>query len=139
MTASATMSATRDPIRVIVVDDHPVVRRGLSALLEDEPDIECCGEAEDLLQAAETFESTRPDVVLVDLNLGDADGLDLLRYLNDWWVGARAVVVSQHPPEYRAAQARAAGAKGYVCKDEMAQKIVRAVRAVYDGQTFFDD
>ena len=125
------------PIRVLIVDDHPVVRGGLAALLNSEADIDCCGAAADLSDAADRFDDLRPDVILVDLNLGDADGLELLRYLRSEWVGARAVVVSQHPPSRHGERARAAGAMGYVCKSEPPNEIVRAVRAVYHGFSYF--
>ncbi len=125
------------PIRVFLLDDHAVVRRGLSVLLESEPDMEVCGEAADVETAAERFDATRPDVIVVDLNLGDDDGTRLLRYLRDGWVGSRAVVLSQHRPEYRAEQARQAGAMGYVCKEEDPDHIVQAIRAAYRGRPYF--
>ena len=136
------MSSTPDrpqraePIRVFLVDDHPVVRRGLAAVLEDESDIRVAGEAEGVQEAEQRIEKLRPDVLLVDLNLGHADGMQLLEYVRDRWVGMKTVVVTQHAPALYADDAREAGAMGFVCKDEAAEHVVEAVRAANRGDSY---
>ncbi len=126
------------PIRVFLVDDHPLVRKGMVAILENESDIQITGEAEDVDAAAAQIESARPDILLVDLKLGKSNGMDLLRHVQDRWVGMKTIVVSQHSPDLYAQEAEKAGAMGYVCKDDAATQIVQAVRAVYHGSVFFD-
>jgi len=138
MSSTTTHTASHEPIRVFLVDDHPVVRRGLSALLEQEPDLQVAGEADGILGTAEQLDETRPDILLIDLNLGRENGLDLLRFIHDQWVGVRTIVLSQHPPRAYAEQAIAAGASGYVCKDEAAEQIVDAIRKVQQGGYYFD-
>lgn len=132
-------SSFSEPIRVLIVDDHPVVRRGLRGLLESETDITCCGEAEQILTATELFDQQRPNVVLVDLNLGDEDGLQLLKYLSRRWIGARALVISQREPRLYGHLAREAGAMGYVHKEASADQVVDAVRHVSEGHVYFPD
>lgn len=126
------------PIRVFLVDDHPLVRKGMTAILETEDDIEIAGEAENVNAATEKIESARPDILLVDLQLGKNSGMELLRYVQERWVGMKTIVVSQHSPDLYGREAERAGALGYVCKDVAADQIVQAVRAVYDGGVFFD-
>lgn len=139
MTAFSARQPKAQPIRVFLVDDHPIILDGMSLLLNDEPDIYVCGEATDLQSAADLVEKLSPHVILVDLNLGTEDGLELLEFIGQRWVGIRTIVVSQHPPELHADRARAAGASGYVPKDQSPQQVVQAVRAVYNGNTFFCD
>jgi len=123
--------------RVFVVDDHALIRRGIEALLAEEPDMEVAGEADSILGTAEQIPSTRPDVLLIDLNLGRESGFDLLRYIQMQWVGVRTIVVSQHPPDYFAEWAIEAGASGYVCKESVAEQLIEAIDTVRRGGYFF--
>jgi len=125
------------PIRVFLVDDHPLVRRGLSALLEAEPDVEVIGEADSIMQASDELDRVRPNVVLIDLNLGHESGFDLLHHIQNKWVGVRTIVVSMHSPQLYAEKAIATGASGYVRKDQASEKIVDAIRTVQQGYEFF--
>lgn len=126
-----------EPIRVFLVDDHPILRRGLKTLLEAEADLEVTGEADSILHAAEQIERIRPHVVIIDLNLGCESGFDLLCYIQDQWLGMRTIVLSQYPLELYAEKAIAAGASGYVCKDQAPEHIVSAIRKVKNGDYFF--
>ena len=126
------------PIRVFLVDDHPLVRRGIAALLDGEPDLEVAGEADGILNTAEQLNELRPHILLVDLDLGKESGFDLLRYIHSHWVGVRTIVLSQHPVELYAEQAVAAGASGYVCKDQAPEQIIEAIRRVQAGGYYFD-
>ncbi|MDX1565927.1 MAG: response regulator transcription factor [Phycisphaeraceae bacterium] len=126
-----------DPTRVFVIDTHPSVRHGLGRLLDGEPDIVLTGEAEDIPEAITRIHETEPDLVLVDLDLGEASGLDLLRHLHRQWVGLRSIVVSQYPPELYADAAADAGARGYVVKQNLESQIVDAIRVVRSDGLFF--
>jgi DNA-binding NarL/FixJ family response regulator len=125
-----------ETIDVTVVDDHPVVRQGLIALLEHEPDIRVVGEAGSVGQAEAQVESVTPDVMLVDLDLGGEDGLGLLQIIHQRWIGMKTLVVSQHLSRFYARAALNAGASGYVCKEEAADRIVEAIRSVAQGQRY---
>lgn len=126
-------------IRVFLVEDHPIVLRALGELLEDEPDVELCGKARSVDGAVDAIEEARPDVVVVDMQLDNSHGDELLQHLHDRWVGVRALVLSHLSPSLFAERARKAGAHGYVCKSDDPAKIIDAVRRVYGGETYFED
>lgn len=123
-------------IRILIVDDHPIVRRGLASLLASEADIEVCGEAGDGAAAIALVDSLAPDVALVDVSLGGASGIDLTRELK---AKVRVLVVSMHDELLYADRALRAGASGYVMKHEPPEKIVRAIRTVAAGGMFVSE
>ena len=119
--------------RVLVVDDHPAVRQGLGLLLETEG-ITVCAEADGCAEALACAAKNRPDVVLVDLSLGDEDGFDLLSHLREQ--GLPALVYSMHEDGRRVAKAFASGALGYVTKREVQGVLAEAIREVASGRRF---
>lgn len=120
--------------QVLLVDDHPIVRTGLSMLLAAEPDLAVCAQAEDVDAALAAIAARRPDLVLVDLSLRGVGGLDLVRTLARMQI--RALVVSMHESPIWAERALAAGAHGYVLKSEAGRVIVDAIRRVRAGRVF---
>jgi DNA-binding NarL/FixJ family response regulator len=120
-------------IRVAIVDDHPIVRAGLAALIRDEHDLSVCGEAASRDEALALVADAQPDVMLVDLSLGDASGLDVVRELA---ATLRIVVVTVHRDPIRAERALAAGALGYVHKSDAANDVVRAIRRAHAGRSW---
>lgn len=118
-------------IRVAIVDDHPIVRAGLAALLKDEPDLCVCGEGATPLEAAALAIDVHPDVMLVDISLGIESGMDVIRLLGD---RLAIVVVSIHRDSMWVERSLAAGAKGYVHKSDAAQDVVCAIRSVHGGE-----
>jgi DNA-binding NarL/FixJ family response regulator len=125
------------PIRVFVVDDHPVVRAGIQSILSPEPDIRLVQSADSVDDAVAKLDAYQPDVVLVDLDLGRQDGLSLLRYIQRTWMGMKTVVVTQHASALFAEKTRGAGAMGYVCKSELAEHIIDAIRSVWRDRLYF--
>lgn len=125
-----------DGIRVLIVDDHPVLRRGIATLLEEEDDLTVCGEAGDAQAALREAEAEHPHVALVDLSLGLDDGLELIEHLKRTWVGLRTIVVTARPASGFARRAMNAGADGFVTKDEAMDHLVDAVRSVAAGESF---
>ena len=131
----AAASSTR--WRILLVDDHPVVRMGLAMLIDAEPDLVVCGQAEDVDGALRAVAAQAPDLVLVDLSLRGSSGLDLLKDLvRD---GHRALVVSMHESPTWAERALAAGARGYVLKSEAGRVVVQAIRKVRAGRVFVSE
>jgi DNA-binding NarL/FixJ family response regulator len=118
-------------ISVLIVDDHPVVRQGLRALLEVQDDMTVAGEAGDGPAAVSLATSLRPDIVLLDLKLPGMDGIAVLRPLRA--AGLRVLVLTSAPEPTVAAQAVRAGASGVVYKDIDPAALVRAIRSVHDG------
>jgi DNA-binding NarL/FixJ family response regulator len=125
-----------DLTRLLVVDDHPLIREGIRTLVEDVDDLEVCAVTGELPEAIRLAEQERPDLVLVDLALGKADGMDLIRQLRSTWVGLRMLVVSARDPATFAPRCLQAGAHGFVSKEETMDHVVTAIRAVRDGETY---
>ncbi|MCE9562632.1 MAG: response regulator transcription factor [Planctomycetes bacterium] len=123
-------------IRVLVIDDHPVVRDGLSALLGTEPDLEVCGEAEDVAGALAQLKSARPDVAIVDVTLKNGNGIDLVKRIRAHNPTVRVLVWSMYPEELYAERALRAGAQGYVHKGRSTQEILVALRVVLAGKVY---
>jgi DNA-binding NarL/FixJ family response regulator len=122
-------------IRIVIVDDHPIVSQGLAAVLVDHPRLEVVGTAAGLTEAVEVVSRTGPDVVLVDLDLGGDDGLDLLARLP---AQVGRLVFTAHDGEERVVAALDAGARGYVLKGSPLADIVAAVERVHRGETYLD-
>lgn len=123
--------------RILLVDDHSVVRRGVTALLGTELDLEICAEAGSCAEARALPETLRPDLLLLDVTLPDGNGLDLITDLLARWPAARALVLSMHDETAFARRAAAAGASGYIMKDEADGRLVEAIRVVLGGGRFF--
>jgi DNA-binding NarL/FixJ family response regulator len=126
------------PIRVFLVDDHPIVRYGFAQLLAVEPDIVVCGEAVNARQAIDGL-ATTPDVVVVDLSLGTSDGIDLIKDIKERDSRIAVLVVSMHDEMLYAERSLRAGAAGYVMKHEATESIVRAIRSVAAGGVFVSE
>jgi DNA-binding NarL/FixJ family response regulator len=127
-----------DPIRVLVVDDHAVVREGLRAFLELQDGIEVAGEAADGAEAIETAERIRPDVILMDLMMPRLDGLSAMRTLRERLPGIRVVVLTSFLDDDKILPALRAGAAGYLLKNAAPQEVARAVRAAHAGEAVLD-
>jgi two-component system, NarL family, response regulator LiaR len=120
-------------IRVLIADDHAVVRQGLRTFLDLQDDIEVVAEAADGAEALAAAERLAPDVVLVDLVMPNVDGIEAIRELHDRAPGARAIVLSSFIDDEKLFPAVRAGAAGYLLKDVEPQELVAAIRTVYAG------
>ena len=120
-------------IRVVIADDHAVVRQGLRTFLGLQEDIEVVGEAADGAEAVEQVERHQADVVLVDLVMPGVDGLEALRALRERAPATRAIVLSSFIDDEKLLPAVRAGAAGYLLKDVQPQELVAAIRTVHDG------
>jgi DNA-binding NarL/FixJ family response regulator len=129
---------TSPAIRVLLVDDHPIVRYGFTRLLAAEADLVVCGEAVDARAAIDGI-AAKPDVVVVDISLGSTSGIDLIRELKVQLPAVHVLVVSMHDELLYAERALRAGASGYVMKHEAIDKIVRAIRVVANGGMFVSE
>ncbi len=127
------------PIRVMIVDDHPVVRSGLLALLTEASGFEPVGEAHDGIAALAAIRQTRPDVVLMDLTMPNLSGVEVTRQVTAWSGTARVavLVLTMSDDDASLAAAMRAGARGYLLKDAGAEEVLAAVRAVARGEVIF--
>jgi len=124
-------------IRLLIADDHAVVRRGLMTLLEDETDLDIVGEAVDGQDAVEKTAALRPDVVLLDLTMPRLSGLEAARILTARHPTARPLVFSMHNDQAYIVNAVEAGAWGYLLKDTTKEEILHAIHAVASGEKYF--
>lgn len=123
-------------IKVLLADDHTIVRKGLRSLLEDEADIEVVAEARDGLEAAEKAGQLRPDVVLMDITMPGFNGLEATQQIVREYPNVRVVVLTMHENDEYIQQALRAGAVGYVVKQAAVAELVAAVRAVHKGESY---
>jgi DNA-binding NarL/FixJ family response regulator len=122
--------------RVFLVDDHPLVREWLAALLRQQPDLALAGEADAAAEALAAMLADPPDVAIVDLTLKGSSGLDLIKDLTEHLPGTQAIVLSMHDEVFYAERALRAGARGYVAKQEATERILEAIRTVQSGRIF---
>ncbi|MEU7835513.1 MULTISPECIES: response regulator transcription factor [unclassified Nonomuraea] len=128
------MSRPDSVIRLLVVDDHPVVRDGLSSMFARDPDFEVVGEAADGAEAVRLAETLRPDVVLMDLRMPGMDGVSATRALAGGGTGVRVLVLTTYDTDSHVLPAIEAGATGYLLKDAPRDELLRAVRATARGE-----
>jgi DNA-binding NarL/FixJ family response regulator len=134
--SGGTSVETVQAIRVMVVDDHPVVRRGIAALLETEPGLELVTEAEDGRRAIQEFRTHRPDVTVMDLQMPEMGGLDAISAIRGEFPDARIIVLTTYAGDVQAIRAMHAGARAYMLKDSMDRELVETIRAVHAGKKF---
>lgn len=125
--------------RVLVVDDHPIARYGIAQLINHEPDLMVCGEAEDAHRALEAVRTSKPDLVIVDLSLKGADGIELIKNIKAQYEKLPILVLSMHGESLYAERAFRAGAGGYVVKREATERVVRAIRRLLSGDIYLSD
>jgi len=125
--------------RIFLVDDHPVTRQGVAALIDQEDDLVVCGEAESAPVAFEKINRLKPDLVVVDVTLKVGNGLELVKNLRAAVPEVRVLMLSMHDERLYAERALRAGALGYVRKQEASEKILLAIRRVLAGELFLSD
>jgi len=125
--------------RVLIVDDHPIVRQGLKRMIETEPDMEVCGEAATEAQARRAIRELQPDIVIVDLALQEGDGLELVRDVHAHHPDVPMLVLSMHDEAIYAERLIAEGASGYIMKQAAADQLLNALRAVLRGERYLSE
>lgn len=126
-------------IRILVVDDHPLVRESLKIIIQREPDLTVCGEAEDREQALELAAAAEPHLALVDLTLKNSHGLELIKDLGHRWPKMKILVLSMQDEALYAERVIRAGARGYITKQEAPGKILLAIRQILDGEIYWSE
>jgi len=121
---------------ILIVDDHPLLRRGLTSLIESEPDLVVCGEAASCWAALDAIRESPPDLVIVDLALEGSDGLDLVKEMKRHHPAIPALVLSMHDEGVYAVRALRAGARGYVTKQQLDETLLVAIRRLLAGETY---
>jgi len=125
--------------RIMLVDDHPLVRERLTEIINREIDLVICGDAEDRHQALQVIKPCRPHLVIVDITLKSSDGVELIRDIHARRPALLILVVSMHDESLYAERALRAGARGYITKQEATRNILSAIRRVLSGQIYLND
>jgi DNA-binding NarL/FixJ family response regulator len=125
-------------IRVLVADDHPVVRQGLCTMLEIEDDMEVVGRAADGDEAVAQARETRPDIILMDVQMPNCDGIEAMRRIREHDPSARVIVLTTYRDEDYIFPSLRAGARGYLLKDASREELAAAIRAVHRGESLLD-
>ncbi len=121
-------------IKVLTVDDHPLMRAGIAAVLESEPDITLVAEASNGLEAIERFRTHRPDITLMDLQMPEMKGIEAITAIRGEFPGARIIVLTTYSGDVQALRAIKAGASGYMLKSMVRKELVETIRAVHAGR-----
>ena len=124
---------------VFIVDDHPLVREGLTNLINRQSDLIVCGEAKDSAGAIDGIAKERPDVAIIDISLTNESGLELIKHLVRQFPQVALIVLSMHDEALYAERALRAGARGYVMKHEMSKNVLASIRRVIGGEVYVSE
>ena len=125
--------------KVLIVDDHPLVRQGIAQLINQEPDLKVCGEAGDVDQAMMTIREHSPDMAIIDISLGQTSGIRLIEDISLKYPKLSVLALSMHDESIYAERCLRAGAKGYIMKSEPPEKVIFALRKILDGEIYVSD
>jgi len=141
MIASNTLEPTRCAVKktVFIVDDHPLLRQGLALLINQQQDLEVCGEAEEAQAAMQAIAVRKPDILIVDISLSGPDGLDLLKSIRAMYAELPVLILCMHDEAIYAERALRARANGYIMKQEATDKVLVAMRRILHGEVYLSD
>jgi DNA-binding NarL/FixJ family response regulator len=125
--------------KIFIVDDHPLMREGLTRLLNSQLDLMVCGEAPTTHQALKSIPILKPDIVILDLTLAGSDGLDLIKDMKLRSLKSLVLVLSMHDESLYAERALRAGAKGYIMKQEASKEVLKAIHRILDGEIYLSE
>ena len=125
--------------KIVIVDDHPIVRQGLARLINQEEDLVGCGQAEEAPEAMGVIKTLKPDMAIVDISLKETSGMELIKNIKAQYPNLVVLALSMHDEFLYAERALRAGAKGYIMKSEATENVVTAIRKVLSGQIYISD
>lgn len=131
------MTAETPSIRVLVADDHPLMREGIGAVIGSQPDMHIVGEAGDGREALRLYRELRPDVALIDLQMPDVNGIEAIQAIRSEFPDARIAILTTYGGDARALQAIKAGAQAYLLKSALRKELTEAIRALAAGRRYF--
>ena len=133
------MSTEIPILPILIADDHPIVREGLTEMINHEDDLTVCGTAEEMNQALDEIEKVRPDAVVLDISLKGSNGIELLKNIKVRYPRQAVLMLSMHDESLYAVRALRAGAAGYVMKQEATEKVLTAIRQVLNGEIYLSE
>jgi DNA-binding NarL/FixJ family response regulator len=137
--STTTAPATMRKQRVFVVDDHPIVRQGLALLINQEPDLTVCGEAEEAESILSSIAQLEPDIIVLDISLPGSDGIEALKAIRSNHADLPVLILSMHDESIYAERALRAGANGYIMKQEATDTVLVALRRILAGEVYISD
>ncbi len=132
-------TGSREKRHILIVDDHPIVRQGLAQLIDQEPDLSVCGQAENAHDALSVIKTLDLDLVVVDITLKETSGMELIKDIKTRYPNLPVLTLSMHDEAIYAERALRAGAKGYIMKQEATERVVTAIRRVLKGEVYISD
>ena len=132
-------SAPKSTHKVLIVDDHPILREGLAKLINEQKDLSVCGQFEEASLAFKAINSTQPDLVLVDISLKGSSGVELVKNIKTYYPKLLVLVLSMHEESLYAERVLRAGASGYIMKQEATEKVLEAIRKVLTGKIYLSE
>jgi DNA-binding NarL/FixJ family response regulator len=136
---AATSTSSAKKTKVLLVDDHPVLRRGVAEIINGEYDLEVCGEASTLADAYSAVGKLKPDLMIIDISLDGNNGIELMKELSNRWPTLPLLAYSMHDEQIYAERALRAGAKGYVMKQHPPETLIEAIRQILKGKIFLSE
>jgi len=133
------LSSKKEKAKILLVDDHPIVRQGLAEMIDQNPDLMVCGTAEDVHKALDAIEKYSPDLVIADISLKGSNGIELLKNIKVRYPRTMVLVLSMHDESLYAVRALRAGAAGYIMKQEATEKVLTAIRQVISGEIYLSE
>ena len=137
--ASAVSEPSPNLRRIVLVDDHPITRQGVTALINQQPDLEVCGEADNAIRALEVLKEQKPDLAIIDISLKSISGIELMKNIKVQFPKLPVLVMSMHDETLYAERALRAGAKGYIMKQEANQQVLIAINRVLKGEIYLSE
>jgi DNA-binding NarL/FixJ family response regulator len=128
-----------DKKKILIVDDHAMIRQGLISLIDDQPDLAACGQAEDAPEALKAISETKPDVVILDISLKSSNGIELMKSIKYQYPKLLVLILSMHNEELYAERALRAGAMGYIMKSEASEELLTAIHQILSGQIYMSE
>lgn len=125
--------------RVLIVDDHPIFRDGITQLINSQPDLQVCGHVCSAAQALSSVEALKPDMLIVDISIQGTNGIELIKTIRAQHPAMRALMLSSHDENLYAERALRAGARGYIMKAESSEKVIEAIRRVLSGDLYLSE
>jgi DNA-binding NarL/FixJ family response regulator len=126
-------------VKVLIVDDHPLIREGLTRLIDVQPDLRVCGESSSAFHALKAIPILKPDIVILDITLDGSNGMDLIKDMKLRSLKSLVLVLSMHDESLYAERALRAGAKGYIMKDEAPKAVLTAIHRILDGEIYLSE
>ena len=133
------MSAKKNQTRILLIDDHPLLRTGIGQLIAQQKDMTVCGEVDDSLKALDAIQETSPDIVILDITLKKMSGIEVLKHIKVRFPKVKVLILSMHDETLYAPRALRAGASGYIMKQEAADNVVAALRKIMTGEVYISE